>query len=710
MSNKKQLIEEEIEVDIPASIISNKKQTKILELFGKKLKEDIKNTHNGIERQILELIEEEQEELENNVELNIIEKENDTEENYYDDCDICDYESTISSIIEQDIPINLNERKLVNYLDEKDNNDKLNKPDIQSIELDFITFEARYKIRLRTNPIYNNQIDVAKKISSTFENRQKVIQLVISRTQTGKTGCLIATIYEFIKTNKIPLENIFVITGLSSKDWKNQTINRVPDCLEKQVFHLSDLHTKFKEAVDGRQNVLVLIDEVQCACLKEQTISKVIDYLGWTLDIMFENDIKMVQFSATPDGILFGLKKWPEENREIHIMKEGNGYYGSKQMLENKKIKQANDLSGRDKYGDWRINNETGETVENEIETNILEMLKDLTSFDKSKYALIRASGSNIDYVEENIRRVIYKYGFSELVDTKHILKYTEDGDIEKDKLNSTLKRCPKFHSIILIKEKLKCAYTIEKENVGVVYERIPRGKVNDSFIIQGLLGRITGYSQHNIICYTNIPSIKKYEELFDKEFSPEAISRVSWNSRSSTSTKKSTKGKATYITDKYKHMETNLKPALPICCTFIDEESHIEFVSLFSKMKKISQVIKKNIREKLINFIEDGKIIVTTNEKGELYDEDEINLKYKVLELLTERIELKDVRKYSMDDAKPESRRFKSFIKVHNSDNPKPVGQSGSDTEFSIDMCIDDYNYDGCYNSKLDFWITYKK
>lgn len=156
--------------------------------------------------------------------------------------------------------------------------------------------------------------------------------------------------------------------------------------------------------------------------------------------------------------------------------------------------------------------------------------------------------------------------------------------------------------------------------------------------------------------------------------------------------------------------METNLKPALPICCTFIDEESHIEFVSLFSKMKKISQVIKKNIREKLINFIKDGKIIVTTNEKGELYDEDEINLKYKVLELLTERIELKDVRKYSMDDAKPESRRFKSFIKVHNSDNPKPVGQSGSDTEFSIDMCIDDYNYDGCYNSKLDFWITYKK
>jgi hypothetical protein len=730
----KYLLEEEIEVDVSSSITSKKKQTKILKSFSKKIKNELKNTHTGLEKKVIRLIEESEEDLDqNNVEINIVEKENVTENNKYlhiedniletkvEECefDECEYMSTISSIIEQDTPTNYKERVSIAYPDEKDNTDIKNKPDNQLIELHLETFNVSYKIRLRANTIHINQIDVAKAVANTFLNRKKVVQLIISRTQTGKTGCLIATIYEFINNNKIPLDNIFIITGLSSKDWKNQTIDRVPDCLEKQVFHLSDLHTKFKDAVDGKQNVLVLIDEVQCACLKEQTINKVIDYLGWSLDTMFENDIKMVQFSATPDGILFGLKKWPEENRHIHIMKEGQGYYGSKQMLENNKLKQAKDLSGRDKYGNWRINNETEETVEKEIEENILEMFKDLTNFNIPKYALIRANGTNIEYVKENICNTAKKHGYLNKIDTKHIYEYTEDGNIQKDELNSTLKRIPKMHSIILIKEKLKCAYTIDKQNVGLVYERIPRGRVNDSFIIQGLLGRITGYSKHDIICYTNLDSVNKYEELFKENFSTKALSNVLWNSNSSNAKKKSTEGKSTYISDRFRAKDDHFKPALPIMCEFVDEEAHEEFIELFKEKTQISKEIYKVVREKLIELIEQDAILVTTNEKGELYYNDkdensEVELeltKQNILNLLKQRPILKSVRRYTISDANPGSRRFKSFKNVHNNtNNPKPVGQSGTDLEFNIDMCIDDYNYDDCFNSKLIAWITYKK
>jgi len=65
---------------------------------------------------------------------------------------------------------------------------------------------------------------------------------------------------------------------------------------------------------------------------------------------------------------------------------------------------------------------------------------------------------------------------------------------------------------------------------------------INDSFITQGLLGRCCGYGEHKIICYTNIPTIQKYEELFDGGFTRETLSRIGWNSNTTIETSEGTK------------------------------------------------------------------------------------------------------------------------------------------------------------------------
>jgi len=427
-----------------------------------------------------------------------------------DENDSVSSEDTIS--VNPDIPEKFTERQVIEYPEET--NDPIKFPiDKFYLDMQATSFCCKYRIKIRAQPIYQNQKDAAKKICETFSNKQKVIQLLISRTQTGKTGCMIEFIYQYIQKFPIPLENIFIITPLSSTDWLNQTKLRFPEDIEKRIYHLPELLTKFKDDVDGKQNVLIIIDEAHCASLKKQTIQKLMceDGLNWNLDTILENDIKIVQFSATPDGLIYGLMKreWPEQHYQVHLMNECEGYYGIRQMLtrtDKVVLKQAKDLNGRNKFGEW-IN----DSKEEEVEENINELFGDMVAYGEPKYCIIRGHGSNFDNVKENIMRTADKYlrssGQYDLFDWG-LMEYIQDGNVEC--INDLLVVKPKKHTIILIKEKLKCSNTIIKKHIGVVYERLAKS-VMDSFIIQGLLGRITGYERHDIICYTNIESLEKY-------------------------------------------------------------------------------------------------------------------------------------------------------------------------------------------------------
>jgi hypothetical protein len=121
-------------------------------------------------------------------------------------------------------------------------------------------------------------------------------------------------------------------------------------------------------------------------------------------------------------------------------------------------------------------------------------------------------------------------------------------GNVED--ISELLYKTPTKHTIVFIKEKMKCAQTLEyvvsdektgkttthnvKHNIGVVVERKRSGdkdEQNDSFTIQGLLGRLCGYEEHDCICYTNLASFEKYEKLFASNFNTKTLKRVSWNS-----------------------------------------------------------------------------------------------------------------------------------------------------------------------------------
>jgi hypothetical protein len=473
------------------------------------------------------------------------------ENEYNEDNETVTSEESLS--VNPDIPEKFTERQIVEYPEESPDYNK--QPfDNEYFIIKVNSFKYSYKVKLQTQPIYQNQKDAAKKICETFSNKQKVIQLLISRTQTGKTGCMIEFIFQYVQKFKIPIEHIFIITPLSSTDWKVQTKKRFPGDVENRIYHLPELMTRFRDDVDGKKNILIIIDEAHCASLKKQTLQKLMseDGLGWNLDKMFENDIKLVQFSATPDGLIYGLMKreWPEAHYHVHMMEEGQGYYGISQMMRRTDkvvLKQSKDLNGRNRFGSW-----LNDLKQEEVEENINEIFEDMISYSEPKYCIIRGHGSNFDYIKENIASTADKYlrsnGQFELFDWD-IKEYIQDGNI--DVINDLLEVNPKKHVIVLIKEKLKCSNTIIKTHIGVVYERLAKS-VMDSFIIQGLIGRITGYERHDIICYTNLESLEKYEELFKNNFSKDALKSISWNSNSTKANKKGTKGKKTWIDSEF--------------------------------------------------------------------------------------------------------------------------------------------------------------
>jgi hypothetical protein len=94
----------------------------------------------------------------------------------------------------------------------------------------------------------------------------------------------------------------------------------------------------------------------------------------------------------------------------------------------------------------------------------------------------------------------------------------------QKQDINVMLREEPEKHTIIFIKETLRCAKTIFKKFIGVMVERHTSSiAVSDEVIIQGV--RLTGYDYNgDAIMFTNIESVEKYKKLSESKFKDKSI------------------------------------------------------------------------------------------------------------------------------------------------------------------------------------------
>ena len=240
--------------------------------------------------------------------------------------------------------------------------------------------------------VYENQTKIAKQILENFTKKSVINQMVISPTQSGKTGIICETIRFFINETDINYKNIYVVSGLSSVEWKVQTKDRLPKKIARRVFHRNDLSGVFQNDIEGKKNVLIILDEIQIASSKDQTIHKVFNELGYMeLKNLLENDIKFIEITATPNGSIYDLMKWGDEYSSKIIVEPPSSYTSCFKLLDQDRVKEYADLCD----GDDAIQ-------------NVRELKNTIDStYNTPRYHIIRTKPSEFqDITKKNFKQV----------------------------------------------------------------------------------------------------------------------------------------------------------------------------------------------------------------------------------------------------------------------------------------------------------------
>ena len=213
----------------------------------------------------------------------------------------------------------------------------------------------------------------------------------------------------------------------------------------------------------------------------------------YNLDYLLEHDIKIIQFSATPDGNLGDIDDWGNHSAKVRL-DPGDGYYGPKESLGQNRVRQFKDLL---------------------IETNVQDLKLEIDSlYVTPRYHIIRVPSKRA-YKDGVTNQDIVMHNFTVVFDKNYTFNKVYLNSKKVD-INKLLAIRPTNHTFIFCCEKLRCAKTVYKEFIGVLYERYLTSPC-DSTMIQGLFGRNTGYDDNgDSICYAHIESIEKYVKLWE--------------------------------------------------------------------------------------------------------------------------------------------------------------------------------------------------
>jgi len=394
---------------------------------------------------------------------------------------------------------------------------------------------ALLKLQARDDPeskIFDNQKSKALEIKSAIESNSELSYVnVFSPMQSGKTGVIIQTAIEFVQLG-YSFSNQIILSGLSDKQWLQQTTKRLPyNARDKiKVLHRPQI-LKHNHIFENLKNAIIFIDESHCASEEDMTLYKMFKKFGFDDHAKLqENNIKIITVSATPDAVYESIKTNPDNTYMTVNFKPAPGYNGLKEYLERGQIKDASKLIRIDKNGSIL-------TRENKIalNDNVQFLIDNFYAGKGNKYHMFR-----IDHgINEAEIRQLFTSVFGETI---NILWWCDKkADIDFD----ILKREPAKHTFIILKERCRQAKTLHKKYLGVMYDRIPNMKYN-GILSQSLPGRCCGYYRNDdIIIFTDMQSIKNYIQMSENGW---CFNAQNYKSKTVTYTQGNVKSINTYI------------------------------------------------------------------------------------------------------------------------------------------------------------------
>tara|TARA_Y100001970_G_scaffold294028_1_gene446016 strand:- start:927 stop:2171 length:1245 start_codon:yes stop_codon:yes gene_type:complete len=351
--------------------------------------------------------------------------------------------------------------------------------------------------------IYPEQKEYATQILEAFKNDNIFISTFIAPVQWGKTGVSISLIHQCVTDEEIFFnpKHIYVITGLNDNEWKAQTQDRMLKEFRENVYHLSDLYSL---DISDAQDALIIIDECQVANMTHQTIRKMLVRNGIkNLDDLKDRNIRILQTSATPDNVLVDCLEYDKNEHFtciVDIKADKQNSYKFFTDIPEDNLKESMDL---------------------EILQNVDELFKDILSYQKERWHIIRIPG---DSKGQNITmdNIIFGADIYNCDIKYHMIGSSIDDDISPEEVLLERPSSGK-HTIILVKNKWRASKSIPDKYIGVVHDRYTREKVKYAAEVQSLAGRMIGHGKMKKrikpIIYCKKECIKEYIKLFKNNF-----------------------------------------------------------------------------------------------------------------------------------------------------------------------------------------------
>lgn len=381
---------------------------------------------------------------------------------------------------------------------------------VHALELAQMELQIRIKDIQGISRIYPNQKEHADRITLNFGDDKRIC-MAIAPMQSGKTGTQVDTTYKMMKKYSISPSNVYIIAGVNSIEWEEQQKLRNPEIL-KNICHLQNINS-IKSDIEDKEDILIVIDECQVACKSNQTLAKLFSSLEFTLASLTDRNIRIIQFSATPNGCLLDLSEFHEVAFQIYLEPD-EGYIGLNTLKERRQLQQYFDISGKQSKNIYDQNQS-------------LRQIRHLFNFitnryvDDARYHLIRIPSGTASIVILN--------NFINQCDNR--FTYITYDLAYEDDINDILKIKPSKPTIVFVKEKLRCAKTLDISNIGLLFDRYSNSP-DDSVSSQSFAGRACGYQDSShLTIFTNLESIERYIRLSNLEF--ENISNLEWRSNS---------------------------------------------------------------------------------------------------------------------------------------------------------------------------------
>lgn len=341
----------------------------------------------------------------------------------------------------------------------------------------------------------NQRKDANDVVQAFFDGTEPpLIITIMKKTQVGMSGLMIQIAYQMCAEEDdkiIRLENVFIITGMSNRDWERDMIDFAPSCLKDRIFHHGSLprFEKKLKNIQDLKNALFIIDEIHMGSKPDQRLHQCLTkIMGIPLSTLIENNIKIVIASATPARVMHDAQQWQERHR-IHKMEIPPTYIGHETFLQRNILRDVMDMK---------------------IPANVLSWFNTIRDLYADDYRIhfIREEQKHL----KMIAKMAHEYGF---LYREH---NSQERLSEKELFQNTLTK----HVIVGIKDLMRAANRIPtqwKYRIGSVCEQFTKN-VDIDVQIQGIVGRMTGYwniDQHMTgPFYLHIPSVQEYLKFYD--------------------------------------------------------------------------------------------------------------------------------------------------------------------------------------------------